>query len=45
MTVAVIGSSLLYAETLVHRHDRVFLFYVHDTAAADAVRTKLGGVR
>jgi ParB-like chromosome segregation protein Spo0J len=45
MTVAVIGSSLPYADTLVHRHDRVFLFYVHDTAAADAVRTKLGGVR
>jgi hypothetical protein len=45
MSVAVIGSSVPYADALVRRHDRVFLFYVHDTTAADAIRTKLGGVR
>jgi transposase-like protein len=45
MSVAVIGSSIPYADALVRRHDRVFLFYVHDTATADAIRTKLSGVR
>jgi len=45
MTVAVIGSSVPYADALVRRLDRVFLFYVHDTVTADAVRTKLSGVQ
>ncbi len=45
MSVAAIGSSLPYADALVRRHDRVFLFYVHDTAAADAIRAKLDEVR
>jgi hypothetical protein len=45
MSVAVIGSSIPYADALVRRHDRAFLFYVHDTAAADAIRTRLDGVR
>jgi ParB-like chromosome segregation protein Spo0J len=45
MSIAVIGSILPYADALVRRYDRAFLFYVHDAAAADVVRTKLGGVR
>jgi ParB-like chromosome segregation protein Spo0J len=45
MSVAVIGSSMPYADALVRRYDRVFLFYVHDAVVADAVRAKLSGVQ